>query len=81
MSNSTVSTASWNTNSLRFYIEALSWLAAKRRPHMLCLQETSVVGSLFPSAELVTLDYPHQAFAGIKAYNGVGGNGNTAQQA
>jgi len=48
---------------------------------MLCLQETSVVGSLFPSAELVTLDYPHQAFAGIKAYNGVGGNGNTAQQA
>ena len=79
MSNSTVSIASWSTDSLRYRIEALSWLAAKRRPHMLCLQETSVVGSLFPSAEVVTLGHPHQAFAGIKAYNGVGGNENTAQ--
>ena len=81
MSNSTISIASRNVNSLRCRIEALRWLAAKRRPDILCQQETKVLDPLFPSAEVATLGYPHQTFAGIKTYNGVGGNGNTAQQA
>ena len=81
MSNSTISIASWNMNSFRCRIEALSWLAAKRRPDILCLQETTVVESLFPRAEVATLGYPHRAFASIKACNGVGGNEKPAQQA
>jgi len=40
--NRTISIASWNVNSLCHHIEALSWLAAKRRPDILCLQETKV---------------------------------------
>jgi len=71
MSNSTISIASWNVNSLRRRIEALGWLAAERKLDILCLQETKVVESLFPSDEIAALGYPHQAFAGIKAVNGV----------
>ena len=71
MSNSTISIASWNVNSLRRRIEALGWLAAERKLDILCLQETKVVESLFPSNEIAALGYPHQAFAGIKAVNGV----------
>ena len=59
MSNSTISIASRNVNSLRCRIEALSWLAAKRRPNILCLQEIKVIDPLFPSAEVATLGYPH----------------------
>ncbi len=71
MRNSTVSIASWNVNSLRRRVEALSWLAAERRPVILCLQETKVDVALFPCVEVAALGYPHQAFTGMKARNGV----------
>ncbi len=40
-------------------------------PDVLCLQETKVTDGLFPGQALAALGYPHQAFHGMKGYNGV----------
>ncbi|MEK9724792.1 MAG: exodeoxyribonuclease III [Rhodospirillaceae bacterium] len=65
------SIASWNVNSLRRRLDALGWFADEVGPDVICLQETKVVDALFPADAVAALGYPHQAFAGIKGYNGV----------
>ncbi|MPZ13542.1 MAG: exodeoxyribonuclease III [Chloroflexi bacterium] len=62
--------ATWNINSIRARIELLSDWLERRRPDVVCLQETKVVDELFPVGTLGQLGY-HAAFVGEKSYNGV----------
>lgn len=62
--------ATYNINSIRSRLEALSaWLSANK-PDILCLQETKVQDSEFPLEAVEATGY-HVAFKGMKAYNGV----------
>lgn len=68
---SALSVATWNVNSLRKRLDSLGWFIEARHPDMICLQETKVTDDQFPGLEIAAMGYPHQAFAGMKAYNGV----------
>ncbi|HPC82072.1 MAG TPA: exodeoxyribonuclease III [Thermoanaerobaculaceae bacterium] len=62
--------ATWNVNSIRARLpRLLAWLE-RRRPDVVCLQETKVVDADFPAAEIQALGYHCRAF-GQKTYNGV----------
>jgi exodeoxyribonuclease III len=62
--------ATWNVNSVRARLpRLLTWLE-RRRPDVVCLQETKVVDGDFPVAELAALGYRASVF-GQKTYNGV----------
>ena len=61
----------WNINSVRLRIAMLSKIIEQISPDILCLQETKVPDNLFPCSEISALGYPHQAYAGMKSYNGV----------
>ncbi len=63
--------ATWNINSLRLRLGLVSRLAEEARPDVICLQETKVPDEAFPGAALKALGYRHQAYAGMKSYNGV----------
>ncbi len=63
--------ATWNINSVRIRIHLVRMLAEELAPDILCLQETKTEDGTFPLQELKDLGYPHIAFAGQKAYNGV----------
>ncbi len=63
--------ASWNVNSLRQRLDHLDRWAREADPDVICLQETKVVDSLFPSGPIADLGYPNQAIYGQKSYNGV----------
>ncbi len=62
--------ATWNINSIRVRLPRLvAWLE-RRKPTVVCLQETKVVDEDFPAGPLEALGY--QCFArGQKTYNGV----------
>src|SRR5215469_4433024 len=60
----------WNINSVRRRLPlVVDWLAANR-PDVLCLQETKVQDSEFPSAAFRDAGY-QAVFRGMKGYNGV----------
>lgn len=62
--------ATWNVNSIRARLDLLvDWLG-RRRPDVLCLQETKVVDELFPVDALQAIGYC-AAYSGEKTYNGV----------
>ena len=62
--------ATWNVNSIRTRLpRLLAWLE-RRRPDVVCLQETKVADDQFPSAELAALGYT-ALVAGQQTYNGV----------
>jgi exodeoxyribonuclease III len=62
--------ATWNVNSVRSRLpRLLAWLE-KRRPDVVCLQETKVVDESFPLAELQAIGY-RCLITGQKTYNGV----------
>src|SRR4051795_10043711 len=62
--------ATWNINSVRRRLPlVLEWLGA-HRPDALCLQETKVQDSDFPSDAFREAGY-HATFRGMKGYNGV----------
>jgi exodeoxyribonuclease-3 len=62
--------ATWNINSIRTRLpRLLDWLARKR-PSVVCLQETKVVDEDFPAGPLQALGYQCLVH-GQKAYNGV----------
>lgn len=63
--------ATWNINSVRLRIELVRRLLAEVQPDVLCLQETKTPDETFPAQALAEAGYPHQAFAGMKGYNGV----------
>jgi exodeoxyribonuclease-3 len=62
---------SWNVNSVRLRMRALSRIVEAHRPHVLCLQETKVQDGEFPFDRFRRLGYSHHALAGQKSYNGV----------
>jgi exodeoxyribonuclease III len=61
----------WNINSLRLRLPLLQRLIAELDPEVICFQETKVPDEFFPAAAPAALGYPHVAFKGMKAYNGV----------
>ena len=62
--------ATWNVNSIRMRLpRLLAWLE-RRRPDVVCLQETKVEDADFPLAELAALGY-QALLNGQRAYNGV----------
>ncbi len=62
--------ATWNINSIRMRLpRLLEWLE-RRRPDVLCLQETKVVDDEFPVDSLRAVGY-HCEYTGEKSYNGV----------
>jgi len=62
--------ATWNVNSIRMRLDRLlSWLN-RRRPDVVCLQETKVVDEEFPVDALKAIGY-HCSIRGEKSYNGV----------
>jgi exodeoxyribonuclease-3 len=62
--------ATWNVNSLKVRLpHLLDWLA-KRRPDVLCLQETKLEDHHYPAEALHEAGY-ECAFSGQKTYNGV----------
>src|SRR5438128_7299409 len=62
--------ATFNVNSLRKRLPlVLDWLQ-HHKPDVLCLQETKVQDSDFPSLALASTGY-HVTFRGVKSYSGV----------
>lgn len=62
--------ATWNVNSLRARLDlVLDWLR-REEPDVLCMQETKVPDSEFPTDEFQRLGYG-VVMAGQKSYNGV----------
>ena len=62
--------ASWNVNSIRARLHALTQWLDDQQPDVLLLQETKVVDEEFPSDDLTRRGYS-VVFAGQKSYNGV----------
>lgn len=62
--------ATWNVNSIRARLPRLTAWLARRRPDVVCLQETKVPDEQFPRAELEALGY-HVVASGERTYNGV----------
>lgn len=62
--------ATWNVNSLRVRLPQVLTLLEQEQPDLLALQETKLIDSLFPTAELAACGY-RCAYHGQKAYNGV----------
>ena len=62
--------ATWNVNSLKVRLPHLqAWLAAKS-PDVVCLQETKLEDSKFPTAEIEQCGF-RCAYSGQRTYNGV----------
>jgi exodeoxyribonuclease-3 len=62
--------ATWNVNSLKVRLpHVLDWLSANQ-PDVLCLQETKLEDSQFPTDSLLRAGYM-AAFSGQKTYNGI----------
>lgn len=62
--------ASWNVNSIKAHLGAVtSWLK-EREPDVVCLQELKCVDEAFPRSEIEDLGY-NVAVHGQKTYNGV----------
>lgn len=61
----------WNINSVRLRIGLVEKLVAAARPDILCLQETKCPDDAFPGEALKAMGFAHQAFHGMKGYNGV----------
>ena len=60
----------WNVNSIRQRLERLLAVLARHAPDVVCLQETKVLDSDFPTDALRAAGY-HSATLGQKGYNGV----------
>ena len=62
--------ATWNVNSLKVRLpQLLDWLAT-RQPDVVCLQETKLEDTVFPTQDVESAGY-EVAFSGQKTYNGV----------
>lgn len=62
--------ATWNINSIRARTDRLIAWIANTQPDILCLQETKVEDSGFPTAALAKIGYEAVTY-GQKSYNGV----------
>ncbi len=61
----------WNINSVRLRLKLIEKLVGLARPDVLCLQETKCPDEAFPGEALKAMGFAHQAFHGMKSYNGV----------
>ncbi len=61
----------WNINSVRLRMPLIGKLVELARPDVLCLQETKCPDEAFPAEALKAMGFAHQAFHGMKSYNGV----------
>jgi len=62
--------ATWNVNSVRSRLSRLLGWLERRRPDVVCLQETKVVDDDFPRSDIEAAGY-HCLINGQKTYNGV----------
>lgn len=62
---------SFNVNSIRIRLHLLKKIVKEINPDVICLQETKVVDSDFPVAEIKKLGFEFIEFCGEKSYNGV----------
>ena len=63
--------ATFNVNSIRMRLPAVTEWLARHQPDVLCLQETKVPDAAFPLEPLARLGYRHALVHGMKGYNGV----------
>jgi exodeoxyribonuclease-3 len=63
-------TATWNVNSVRMRLERLLHWLERRKPDIVCLQETKATDADFPSGPLNEIGY-ECCINGQKSYNGV----------
>jgi exodeoxyribonuclease III len=63
--------ATWNINSVRLRLALVVDLIKRAKLDVLCLQETKTEDQYFPAADLAKAGMVHQAFHGMKGYNGV----------
>jgi exodeoxyribonuclease-3 len=63
--------ATWNINSVRLRLDQVLRFLTEDAPDLLCLQETKCPDAVFPGAAFAKAGYGHQAFTGMKGYNGV----------
>ena len=61
----------WNINSVRLRAPIVCQILAKRRPDVLCLQETKSPVDKIPFEAFAELGYGHMVARGEKGYNGV----------
>ena len=67
----TIRIASWNINSVRFRIGLVERFLLEEAPDILCLQETKVVDTAFPTAPFEALGYRHNVLHGQRMHHGV----------
>ncbi len=65
-----ITVATWNVNSIRTRLPRLTAFLSRRKPSVVCLQETKVVDEDFPAGPLEELGY-RCIVRGQKTYNGV----------
>src|SRR5947209_4523669 len=63
--------ASWNINSVRARIGLVDRLIAEQQPDILCLQETKVLDTIFPSELFQRHGYVHAELNGQRMHHGV----------
>src|SRR3954452_9474658 len=63
--------ASWNINSVRARTALVERLIREQQPDILCLQETKVLDSIFPSDLFNKQGYKHQQLNGQRMHHGV----------
>lgn len=63
--------ATYNINSIRIRLNEIKQAINKTKPDILCLQETKVEDTLFPTDDIKKLGFSHVYFSGQKSYNGV----------
>lgn len=63
--------SSWNINSVRKRPDILTAFIKEINPDIICLQETKVIDSLFPTDFFSNLGYKYQFIRGEPSYNGV----------
>ena len=63
--------ATWNVNSVRRRLMSLARLVKESSPDVICLQETKVEDTKFPTTEITALGYPQQIIYEQKSYQSV----------
>jgi exodeoxyribonuclease-3 len=61
----------WNINSVRIRLDAISQFVKTYEPDILCLQETKVRDEYFPVQPIIELGFKYYVICGEKSYNGV----------
>lgn len=63
--------ATWNINSIRIRLEAVSKFVKTNQPDIICFQETKTEDAYFPVQSLLDLGFGHYLIRGEKSYNGM----------